>query len=730
MEIEGPIVPKAPSIPPAASQETPLVSLFHKDTSRVSRTGGSYYLEEQNGKMIPRFVMREGDHVSPARSHDAYKESYRDINFPMDEKVLTEDQIRRGYIAMRIYKELGLTVPDVTLQTVDGKISLVYEDIEEHQFQANDVLQTVSGKDKLLQEDIQLQMDEFYLASIVVDNPDFYLSLRLNTQAEKEKMIVLPSFIPRIDVPMDDHSLEQYSAVGKRSLQARSVMYQRLLQLDNRRIGEIVKDAHLPLPEARALYRNMLLAKEHIMTACSIETFDVMTNTPKWDQADQLLGQLQLNEPFRGAAAQAESCLQFVQKVEKNISLLRTTELAPKHSDVVLSLRSGMQVLKQMSFRTDEDIISSSQTLVEFKSFMDTQLTKFPKPIRSVISLIGGYDSAQRLLDKRFEELEEVFSTRVDTIVSNIIRRLPEYTKPLHRSLSDVSSPTLQQIRSIESLYAALQQEDMQEIVHPVRLKNLDKRISVMKDQRSLYRRFCDDRYRAVVSHLTSKQTKVSDMGIRSILREGVLQSSLRQQEDGKKPFVNSPAGEREILAQLTFTINGAKLEYGTDWMHDGSMRGHEKETPSVVGFVAPYRLIVKDRLVTEWDTSFNKPVELHVMEPSHGDDHRQGIEIPIDEFCLFVPEEEMSEWESFLRLSKDEGGAERSDEWIQTHLRSYPELMDLDTYLHFFVDAEMLPPEQDDPIGIFDRHTQEIILHRGDMGPVEADTYKWIQAS
>lgn len=140
-----------------------------------------------------------------------------------------------------------------------------------------------------------------------------------------------------------------------------------------------------------------------------------------------------------------------------------------------------------------------------------------------------------------------------------------------------------------------------------------------------VYCRRCQEIPRSVSCHMTTERNA------EEIIKEGYIISSAAQQAKNGVLNVNSPAGRRALLPEVTFSINGAETQYGP------------------VGFVFPYPKAVGnypffEQLSSQGQGPFHYN-ELHICPPSPA----TPVEIPIDNCWLIVPQNKKQEWEENL---------------------------------------------------------------------------------
>jgi len=227
-----------------------------------------------------------------------------------------------------------------------------------------------------------------------------------------------------------------------------------------------------------------------------------------------------------------------------------------------------------------------------------------------------------------------------------------------------------------------------------LRGRELDNIEGVVKYRREQLKRRCEEIRSDRVCHMTLTHEEYAE----SILREGFLVSSMGQQKLSRRVRINSPAALRMLLPEVTFSINGAELQYGgavQDLEDVEKGRGYKtgilaprtkdkKEQFSGVGFVFPYTAVVEGHQFFEQISSqgqgYDHYNELHVFDPEydgtyHRDDWEHSVvRIDINKGVFIAPESQRDRWRNFLLKSKEEGGAGKDEKWIEEHVRFYPD--------------------------------------------------------
>lgn len=694
-----------------------------KDDSRRSVSLGTFYFEEtENGKKS--YLVRKAGDVVPRRVVSFREKDKPEVSYLREG--ITEDQLRQEFVALRIYQELGLEVPDVQLKTIDGKTTLVVED-----------LGSARGTDSssaTLNEAQRAQVKRYYIASHLLNNPYFVYSLlarsgqlilsdALPQSKDHEPGIFFSPANPLLRNYVDAKRYEKAFGLDIDPLgEIEQNFRQRVEGISSQRIAEIVLEARLSVNETRLLLEKLLAGKEttlRILTAQNLQ--EAFNNTPEWDKLDEILEQSEGNRPFRGLAERAKRAVETIEGVRKNVKLItgKSDEEPRPGVDFNLSPKELGKKLMGLRFAAVEtELAEGARELLEIKQFLESKRKALPGPIFK----LRGYAEIERALIDQTRTLESRLGQYINSMVEQTWKGLGKaLDREFVHDLVNYQSPTKRQLESILELGQIV---DENELKASVSTQNYDLLVNILlprvKQRRIDFKLVCEERSGALVSHLSIPSL------VRASLREGFLQSSLKQSQDGKTPAVNSPGGEQEILPQLTFAIDGAALGYGgLDKKAVQLERNYEKvvsfsnrtgavEFTRSVGFIAPYSSAVSGRKFVEHPCSgLGIRDELHVFDSQHSDENRVGIQINVDDMLLFIPEQDRQEWEDFLVKPKDHDGAGKSQDWIQSHLRSYPGYVDLDIYLRYFADRESLGIISES-LGIFVANEKEMTIHRG----------------
>jgi len=708
-----------------------------KDNSRQPVPLGAFYFAEIEGERKNYLVRKAGDVVSRRvmwfRDNDKPEESYL-------REEITEDQLRQEFVALRIYRELGLEVPSVQLKTIEGKTVLVVEDLGS--------IRRIDLSSATLNDAQRAQVKGYYIASHLLNNPYFVYSL----SARNDGQLVLPDALPQsknheptIFFSPANPLLRNYIDVKKYEKafglnidpkgKIEQDFRQKIEALSSQRIVEIVLEAGLPIDETRLLLEKLLAGKEttlRILTPQNLE--EALNNTPEWDKLDEILEQSEGNRPFRDLTERAQRAAETIEEVRKNIKLITGKSHEEHRLGVDFNISPKELGKKLMGLRfaaVETELKEGARELLKIKQFLESKRKALP----GLIFKLRGYPEVERALIDQTRTLESRFRQYTNGIVEQIWKGLSRALEgeSVH-DLVNYLSPTKKQLESIAELCRVVSED---EIKASVSTQNYDLLVNILllrvKRRRIDFKLACEERNHVLVSHLSIPSL------VEASLREGFLQSSLKQSQDGKTPAVNSPAGEQEILPQLVFAIDGAALGYGgldkravQIERNYGKVVSFSSMTDTVeiarsVGFVIPYSLVVGGRNFVEHPCSGRGiRKELHVFDPRHSDQKKVGIQISIDHMFLFVPEQDRGKWKNFLAKPKELGGAGKSQDWIQSHLRSYPRYVDLDIYLRYFVDRESLGITLGPP-GIFVTDKEEMTIHRGNK---KQKLFTWVSQS
>lgn len=203
------------------------------------------------------------------------------------------------------------------------------------------------------------------------------------------------------------------------------------------------------------------------------------------------------------------------------------------------------------------------------------------------------------------------------------------------------------------------------------------------------FRKKCEEIRIDRVSHLTLTNTEY----IKDILVDGFLISSKGQMHLEHKVRTNSPASKKEFLPDVSFAVNGAELQYGgvsenlkskTNGIVDvvSTEISNIRDRVNIVGFVFPYTSVLKghqfmESLSTQGSSELHYN-ELHVFHPNFDEDNSANPEysvtkVDINDGVFIVPESQKEYWTQFLLKPKSEGGPGHDVNWVNEHLRAYP---------------------------------------------------------
>lgn len=691
--------------------------------SRQSVSLGTFYFEETENGRKSYLVRKTGDEVTRRiiyfGDNDKLEESYC-------REEIGEDQLRREFVSLKIYRELGLDVPDVQLRVVDGKTALVVEDL-------GDIIKSIDIFRAAQNEAKASQIKRYYIASFLLNNPYFVYSLAERSNGQLTLSDALPQskdhepgifFSPANPLLRNYRDTERFEKAFGLSIDSAGEIEQDFRQkidgLDNYRIVEIVLEAGLPPDKTRLLLREILAGKEATLRMLTSENLEeAINNTPEWDKLDEILEQSEGNRPFRDLAEKAQKSVETIRSVRNYIQLItgKGDEEARPIVDFNLSPERLGKELMGLSFAAvGTELEEGARELLEIKRFLESKRKALPGLVFKL-----RYAKIEQALINQTKILENTHRQYINSMVKQIEEGLRKALgrEPVH-DLVNYLSPTKKQLESIVELGRLIGEDEIKTSVSGQNYDLFFNILSSLKQRRIAFKRICAERSGALVSHLSIPSL------VKEILREGFLQSPLKQSQEGKTPVVNSPGGERELLSQLAFAINGAALGYGgldkkavQRERNYGRVVSFSKMTGAVepsrsVGFVAPYSSIVGGRKFVEHSPSGGGiRHELHVFDHQHSDKNRVGMQINVDDMWLFVPEQDRQEWEDFLKKPKDNGGAGKSQDWIQSHLRSYPGYVDLDTYLRYLADRKNLGITLK-PLGIFVTNEEELTIHTG----------------
>lgn len=224
--------------------------------------------------------------------------------------------------------------------------------------------------------------------------------------------------------------------------------------------------------------------------------------------------------------------------------------------------------------------------------------------------------------------------------------------------------------------------------------KELDNVEGAVRYRREQLKKRCEEIRSDRACHMTLTHEEYAE----SILKGGFLVSSMGQQKLERRARVNSPAALRTLLPEVTFSINGAELQYGgavQDLEDVEKARGYKtgilapraKDTREQffgVGFVFPYTAVVEGHQFFEQVSSqgqgYDHYNELHVFDSEYDGTYRRDdwehavVKIDINKGVFIAPKSQEDRWRDFLIKSVEEGGASKDEKWIKEHVRFYPD--------------------------------------------------------
>lgn len=697
-----------------------------KDTLRPPISLGTFYLEETEGESKSYLVRKVGDKILRRIITFSGLEDSPNISYLRDE--ITEDQLKQEFVCLKIYQELGLDVSEAQLGIIDGKAALVVEDLG--------IVRRVDPTSTTLDKAHKDEVKRLYIASHMLNNPYFVFSLSEDTGGRVILTDALPQskdrepgifFSPANPLLRNYRNSEKFEKAFGLEINPQGEIEQNFRQqverLSSQRIAEIALEAGITPDEARSLLGKLLGGKEATLERLTFHNpEDALNNSPEWDKLDEILEKSEGNRPFRVLSEIAQRAIETIEEVGRNIELItgEDGEKLDTDTDISLSpkeLGKKLMGLKFLPFETE--LVEGVRDLLEIKCFLEQKRKALP----GLIFRLRGYTEIEEALINQAQSLESKLGRFTNSLVEQMWKGLGTAMEgELIHDLGNYLAPTKSQLEVFSELRRIVSDQEIRAFISRQNYDLFANNLLPRAQRRRLdFKRLCEERNRALVSHLSIPSL------VKTSLQEGVLQSSFKQSQSGKIPVVNSPAGEQKILSQLTFAIDGAALGYGGLDKKAVQMERNFEEVVSFsnmtgavefaqsVGFVVPYSSIVNGRKFVEHPATGrgNLRDELHIFDPQHSDENRVGAQISVDDMFLFVPEKGKQEWEDFLLKSKDQGGAGKNQDWVQTHMKDYPEYVDLDIYLRYFVDKDSLGVISV-PFGIFITNGKKMTIHRG----------------
>lgn len=620
---------------------------------------------------------------------------------------ISEDKIREEFIYLKLYKQMGIKVPECKLAEINGKTALVLEP-----FDRVLPINRIDSKDKDLNE----QIEHIKIISFLFDNYDQNDNLsRSLIVTNDEKIAIKMSFIPKNNKSTEEERdiLTKASELLEANPELANTVSASFKALTPEIILEVVQQSGLSDIKSQKLIWKILYSKEV-----------VGKEIPKNEQKDQLEFDkicekldpiIEKNICNKGFITISERASRTTENIDKFINLQGVNEQPKKSARLIIrDAKEQISKITTSKHSEQENIIKTQELLLnisgEIKSLSKTEYLLYKYSI----------DKISREIRLKLNENLINFSYAIATQIERLNDSISTAMEPKKSSDHDVigpyiKAPTQNQIEKCVALLSAVKEHhNIYQNISNVALEKFQNRINKLKLRKENLIRFC------LLKSNTLASTLSSYYGIKRILETGLLESSLRQKEKGENPFFNSPAGERELLPQLTFATNGAALDYGGT--EESSKNTIAVDSHQSAGFIGMYPDIVENAKIDEYSTgnpSYDS--ELHVFSIEHTDrNHQKGIEINTDKLILMVPEKSKEDWIKFLKKPKKEGGAEKDDSWIEKHLRTYPSQITLNTYIRYFNLQKMigLTPK----LGTFVDLNEQVHLHQNWID----NAYRW----
>lgn len=549
---------------------------------------------------------------------------------------LSEYHIRKEFVYLKLFQQMGLNVPNCELAQNDGKTSLAIEDLGPG-LQINEI----SSKDQKLFS----QLEQINLCS---------LALGINPETAKKTAITNEN-ITVFKVLENDYQPPDYiqinRTVSSATEQNPEIIDNALVavsKLTTQSVLDTVTESGLNDTDSHKIIKNILTNRDRILRRLQEEK-GVKTEIREdeaWIKLDRAILESKGNDKFKGQTSTVKELSQYVKLLKDSFDRLIPKKRVDNEKNSIFS-----KFYSRMTYSIPE---------------LNSRITK-------------SMDLNRETIDRWVTPTNGQLQTMVD------------FEKELIN-------------------FQRLQNSEV-----PSFLTTFHKAIDQLSEHRKEFIDFSQKRSRSLVSHLSTYS------GIKMALKSNLLESSLRQSEKGKEPFTNSPGGNRELLHQITFAVNGADLGYGGN---DKNFPYGNSNTELSAGFVGLYSDVVRGNKFYEYSLRNDSyDGELHVFNSEHGVHNEKGIEIPIDKFILLVPENSKQDWLNFLQKPESTGGCGKDDEWVKKHIKTYPPKLTMDLYLRYFATPETLglTPRS----GTLVTDNEKIPYHQGQ----EATAFRWIDA-
>lgn len=665
------------------------------DSSRRSLRTGAFYWEESEAGLRSWIVRKAGEKVwYDQLFFNSGNEHFRRETV---EIVLTESQLRREFIKLSLYRELGLAVPQAKLITVNDQLALAVEYLG--------YVRPLNQKTESLSSEQAAEVQRFYFASHFLDNPRFVYSLAQRSDNSLVLVDCLPwgsqgifFFYPgnrrATQRTYTEDLFEKYFGLNvDRDDPLFCDMLERLQGLKKKKIVDIVLASGLPFSEARETLAHLLAAQERTeryFTAVNLEA--VMKNSPEWDTLDGYLEKSQGNAEFASLSRQLNYFCERYREIQERMNLLKAVEIDSQEALPMDEAFVKTILVTGDPFRAS--LLEGINNVLAVKK----QLMHAKKRLPGLIYKLRGYPAYELALESRVVEAERRRRGYLNESCAYFCKSGYKVLLPrdsLH-NLDNYLAPTLQQLLDWQEFLAIVEREEGIDRESRGSLRSI---FEELKRRRADFKALCEDRSRSVVVHVSTPRW------IKNAMVEGFLESGLSQASRGKRRVANSPAGAREPLPALAFSIGGAAEGYGgedrqiierTGWGGDrfyDYVRSLMIESGTSCGFVAGYVQVVTGRQFMELPmTGGGGYEELHVFCGDYVEEKRKGVELEVKGLVLLVPESEKTKWEEFLAGYYDQF-------WINDHLKTYPPYLDMNTYVRYFSDELGI---ETSPLGIF----------------------------
>lgn len=599
---------KSPVLP--TSKEKPELLALKPDKNRQKTNSGEWYSEE---------------------SADGEKR-YWLVTTPEDQRLInnrwvkfSEGQLKAEYIALKIYKELGLEVPDARLIKIKDKTALAFEDLGNIRSPRDSEETTKLRDNQAVKASFvaHLYLDTRYAETALAKRGNDVVWTdargalgywRNKTTSERDDDELHLGSAPDADVYLKESKMFSKVVPDDMTLMARKIA-----GLDNERIVSIVREAGLPIDQTRKIIRSLLRRKENITKSYARETPNIPEDTPEWlaleARLEESVGNKRLKEASTEAqieAARLEKVLNNKGQIDQNLETLDhpsvTQKLAttPKQQvrfeEVVTTLGQELEKLGSAIDHFDDkqhdsgDILSYSAQLINIQQHLTSLQKANPWILATITGKASHLENIKRNIVGQVDNLRKVWAEYQGQIPFSVRQIIVNHTAGLaagyfaNKSRPRIESYDLEKYAlggpkdwnyypweerqlvryyAVPSLKQIQQLESIRDTLKQM-VQNYPAQIDLREQQKMLglliehshNRRNLFKVKCEEIQNATASHVTTKELA-KKILTSGSIKSSLLQSLTEQTAYVNSPGGQRELLPAIAFAVNGAEDAYG-----------------------------------------------------------------------------------------------------------------------------------------------------------------------